>query len=47
MSAASVHRRARTGEWTRLYPRVYLIGGHRHTDEARVRAAWLWAIRTR
>ena len=24
-------------------PRVYLVGGHRLTDEARVRAAWLWA----
>ncbi len=43
MSAATVHRRARTGEWTRLHPRVYLVGGHRLTDEARVRAAWLWA----
>jgi very-short-patch-repair endonuclease len=43
MSAATVHRRVRAGEWTRLYPRVYLVGGHRLTDEARVRAAWLWA----
>ena len=43
MSAATVHRRARNGSWTRLYPAVYLVGGHRLTDEARVRAAWLWA----
>jgi very-short-patch-repair endonuclease len=43
MSAATVHRRARSGEWTRLHPSVYLVGGHRLTDEARVRAAWLWA----
>jgi very-short-patch-repair endonuclease len=43
MSAATVHRRARSGEWTRLYPSVYLVGGHRLTDEVRVRAAWLWA----
>ena len=27
----------------RLYPAVYLVGGHRLTDEARVRAAWLLA----
>ena len=43
MSAATVHRRARSGEWTRLYPRTYLVGGHRLTDEARVRAASLWS----
>src|SRR4029079_11984612 len=27
----------------RLHPGVFLVGGHRLTDEARVRAAWLWA----
>lgn len=43
MSAATVHRWARQGIWERLYPSVYLVGGHRLTDEARVRAAWLWA----
>jgi very-short-patch-repair endonuclease len=43
LSAATVHRRVRDGEWTRLYPRVFLVGGHRLSDEARVRAAWLWA----
>jgi very-short-patch-repair endonuclease len=43
MSAATVQRRARRGTWTRLYPAVYLVGGHRLTDEARVRAAELWA----
>ena len=43
MSAATVHRRVRTGLWERLYPAVYLVGGHRLTDEARVRAAWLLA----
>src|SRR5580765_2218127 len=43
LSAATVHHRARIGEWRRLYPRVYLVGGHRLSDEARVRAAWLWA----
>lgn len=29
--------------WTRLHPGVYLVAGHRLTDEARVRAALLWA----
>ena len=43
LSAASVHRRARDGTWVRLHPGVYLVGGHRLGDEARVRAAWLWA----
>jgi hypothetical protein len=43
MSAATVHRRVRQGSWQRLHPAVYLVGGHRLTDEARVRAAWLWA----
>ena len=42
-SAGTVHRRARTGAWRRLHPSVYLAGGHRFTDEVRVRAAWLWA----
>lgn len=45
MSAATVQRRARQGSWERLYPAVYLVGGHRLDDEARVRAAWLWAGR--
>ena len=43
MSAATVQRRAREGSWSRLHPAVYLLAGHRLTDEARVRAAWLWA----
>ncbi len=43
MSAGTVQRRARDGSWPRLHPRVYLVGGHRPTAEARVRAAWLWA----
>ena len=43
VSAATVYRRADGGGWQRLYPGVYLVGGHRLTDEARVRAAWLWA----
>jgi very-short-patch-repair endonuclease len=43
LSAATVQRRARQGSWRRLHPQVYLVGGHRLTDAARVRAAWLWA----
>ena len=43
MSAATVQRRVREGSWERLHPAVYLVGGHRLTAEARVRAAWLWA----
>ena len=43
VSAATVQRRARCGAWERLHPAVYLVGGHRLTDEARVRAAALWA----
>ena len=39
----TVHNRARDGSWERLHPGVYLVGGHRLTDEVRVRAAWLWA----
>jgi very-short-patch-repair endonuclease len=42
MSRATVQRRAREGAWRRLHPGVYLVGGHRLTDEVRVRAAWLW-----
>jgi very-short-patch-repair endonuclease len=43
VSRATVHRWARTGRWMRLQPGVHLVGGHRLTDEARVRAAWSWA----
>jgi hypothetical protein len=43
MSADFVQRRAADGAWTRLHPAVYLVGGHRLTDEARLWAAWLWA----
>ena len=43
LSAQTVQRRAREAGWQRLHPAVYLVGGHRLTDEAWVRAAWLWA----
>jgi very-short-patch-repair endonuclease len=43
LSASAVQRRVGRGGWRRLHPAVYLAGGHRLTDEVRVRAAWLWA----
>ncbi len=43
ISPGTVQRWTREGRWRRLYPSVYLAGGHRLTDEARIRAAWLWA----
>jgi len=43
MNARTVQRRVRSGAWDELLPGVYLVGGHRLTDEVRVRAAWLWA----
>lgn len=43
VSASSVHRRVRSGAWEPLHPGVYLVGGHRYTDEVRIRAAWLRA----
>jgi hypothetical protein len=43
ISAQTVRRRVREGRWRRVRPTVYLIGGHRYTGEARVRAVALWA----
>jgi very-short-patch-repair endonuclease len=43
MSHDTVRRRARDSRWWQVHPRVYLVGGHRLTGEARVWAAWLWA----
>lgn len=40
--ARTITRRVSTGVWRALHPGVYLVGGHRLTDEARVRAGWLW-----
>ena len=42
MSPDTVQRRVRYGRWSRLHPGIYLVGGHRRTPEARIRAAWLW-----
>lgn len=43
LSVSTVQRRVRAGEWDRLLPRVFLVGGHPLTDKARIRAAGLWA----
>jgi hypothetical protein len=43
ISGDAVRRRVRAGTWRELHRCVYLVGGHRFTDEARVRAAWMWA----
>ncbi len=43
MSRDAVDHRLRTRRWRPLHPRVYLVDGHRYNDEARVRAAVLWA----
>lgn len=42
LSMRTVQRRVATGMWTEVARGVYLVGGHRFTDEARVRAAGLW-----
>lgn len=43
ISASTVRRWVRQGRWRRVRPTVYLVGGHRYTDEARIRAVALWA----
>jgi very-short-patch-repair endonuclease len=42
ISARTVQRRVRCGDWERVLPRVFLVGGHPHSDAVRVRAAGLW-----
>lgn len=43
ISASTVRRWVGEGRWRRVRPAVFLVGGHRYTDEARVRAVALWA----
>lgn len=43
ISRDAVGRRVRSGAWHRVRPGVYLVAGHRRTDEVRIRAAMLWA----
>jgi very-short-patch-repair endonuclease len=43
LSRDAVDHRLRLRRWRPLHPRVYLASGHRYDDEARVRAAALWA----
>ena len=42
ISTRTVQRRVRCGDWERVLPRVFLVGGHPHSDAVRVRAAGLW-----
>lgn len=43
MTTDAIDHRLRTRQWRPLHPRVYLVAGHRHDDEARIRAAACWA----
>ncbi|MFR9804631.1 DUF559 domain-containing protein [Pseudonocardia sp. RS010] len=43
LSEDQIARRVASGRWVRLHPRVFLVAGHRRGDEARIRAASLWA----
>jgi very-short-patch-repair endonuclease len=42
VSARTVQRRVRAGDWERVLPRVFLVAGHPRTDAVRVRGAHLW-----
>ncbi|MFR9804809.1 type IV toxin-antitoxin system AbiEi family antitoxin domain-containing protein [Pseudonocardia sp. RS010] len=42
LAPRTVSRRVTDGRWIRVLPGVYRVASHRHGDEARVRAAWLW-----
>jgi putative AbiEi antitoxin of type IV toxin-antitoxin system len=42
VSARTVQRRTRSGQWRRIMPRVFLVAGHPETDAVRVRAVGLW-----
>jgi predicted transcriptional regulator of viral defense system len=42
VSARTVQRRVQSGDWERVLPRAFLVGGHPRSDAARVRAAGLW-----
>ena len=43
LSQDVVDRRVASRRWERLHPGVYLAADHPYTDEARLRAAVLWA----
>jgi hypothetical protein len=43
LSARTVRRRVQEGTWRRVRPAVFLVGGHRYTGEAGIRAVGLWA----
>jgi hypothetical protein len=43
ISARTVRRWVQEGRWRQVRPCVYLVGGHRYSDEGRIRAVGLWA----
>lgn len=43
MSDSAISRRLKAGEWRRLFPGVYLVGGAKLTSKAMLQAAVLWA----
>jgi hypothetical protein len=43
LSPDQIDRRLAARRWFQVHPTVYLAGDHEFTDEARVRAAALWA----
>lgn len=43
VAARTVRRWVQEGRWRQVRPTVFLVGGHRYTDEARIRAVALWA----
>jgi very-short-patch-repair endonuclease len=43
LPARTLRQRAEDDGWSLVAPRVYLAGGHRLTDRARIRTAGLWA----
>ena len=43
MSSSTISRRVSSGLWIQLHPKVFLAADHGLTDEARLRAAVLWA----
>jgi hypothetical protein len=43
ISARTVRRWVQEGRWRQVRPCVYLVDGHRCSDEGRIRAVGLWA----
>jgi hypothetical protein len=43
MSSSTISRRVSSGVWIQLHPKVFLAADHEFSNEARLRAAVLWA----